>query len=255
MNIRHSDHRNAHAPDGLRLYAVGDIHGRLDLLDALLELIVSDNAGREPKETVVVFAGDYTDRGPDSKGVVDRLIRGLPPGLSPIFLKGNHESFLLSFLQQPASGLNWLYNGGVATLLSYGLQKELVTKALLIGGSRLTEASERFQARLPESHLQFFEELELYHRFGDYFFVHAGVRPGVGLEDQNEEDLLWIRDEFLNWPHDFGAVVVHGHTPVHTPEDYHNRIGIDTYAFQTGKLTAVGLEGPHRWFLSTNASV
>ncbi len=255
MNIRHSNHRNAQAPDGLRLYAVGDIHGRLDLLDALLELIVSDNAGREPKETVLVFVGDYTDRGPDSKGVVDRLITGLPPAISPIFLKGNHESFLLSFLQDPASGLNWLYNGGVTTLLSYGLEKELVTKALLVGGSRLAEASERFKVRLPANHLEFFEKLELYRHLGDYFFVHAGVRLGVGLEDQNEEDLLWIRDEFLNWPHDFGAVVVHGHTPVHTPEDYRNRIGIDTYAFQTGKLTAVGLEGSRRWFLSTNASV
>jgi serine/threonine protein phosphatase 1 len=171
--------------------------------------------------------------------------------MTPVFLKGNHEDFLLSFLHDPLSAAGWLYNGGDATLLSYGVEKRVVEYALWQSRAGLREASAMLRAALPGDHLRFYEALELYYRAGGYFFVHAGVRPGVPLEGQSEEDLLWIREEFLAWPGDFGAVVVHGHTPMLTPEDLHNRIGIDTGAFQTGKLTAVGLEGSRRWFLST----
>jgi len=253
------------APDGVRIYAVGDVHGRLDLLDRLMDLIVGDSAGRDYARTIVVFLGDYVDHGPDSNGVVGRLInirrqRNLlsgrdpgrpPPGFAPLFLKGNHEDFLLSFLQNPASERIWLQNGGEATLLSYGLVREVVGEVFWRGDPGLIKVSSMFRTLLPDDHLRFYQALELCYRAGDYFFVHAGVKPGVGLARQKPDDMLRIGDEFLNWPHHFGAIIVHGHSPVLAPEELHNRIGIDTGAFWTGKLTAVGLEGSRRWFLST----
>jgi serine/threonine protein phosphatase 1 len=251
LSIKISELTNANAPAATRLYAVGDIHGRADLLDRLMGLIEQDNKGRPEAQATLVFLGDYVDRGPASKDVVDRLIEGLPQGLRPVFLKGNHEELLLSFLREPETGLNWLQNGGDATLLSYGVEKTVVQRAFWLGRPGMAEAAATFRALLPEDHLRFYETLELSYRAGDYLFVHAGVRPGVELDRQDEDDMLWIRDEFLSWPHDFGAVVVHGHTPVRAPEDLHNRVGIDTYAFQTGKLTAAGFEGSRRWFLST----
>ncbi len=251
MSIKISEWTNAHAPVGDRFYAIGDVHGRADLLDRLIALIAEDQHGRPEARVFLIFLGDYVDRGPASKGVASRLIQGFPNDFSPIFLKGNHEDLLLSFLLDPASGLNWLQNGGDTTLLSYGLKKEAVQRAFWWGQAGLTEAAAMFRDVLPDNHRTFYESLDLSHRAGDYFFVHGGVKPGVPLDLQSEDDLLWIRDEFLDCTDDFGAVVVHGHTPVLTPEDRRNRIGIDTYAFQTGKLTAVGLEGDRRWFLST----
>lgn len=251
MSVKISPRTNANVPSGLRLYAIGDIHGRLDLLDRLIELIERDNEKHGQAPTKLVFLGDYVDRGPASKGVTDRLTKGLPTGFDPIFLKGNHEDLLLSFLEDPAEGRNWLTNGGDATLLSYGVSKDIVQNAFWRGAPGLAEAGASFSALLPDDHLRFYDGLDLVYRAGDYFFVHGGVKPGVPLDSQNEDDLLWIRNEFLNWPGEFGAVIVHGHTPVPSPEDLHNRIGIDTYAFNSGKLTAVGLEGSRRWFLST----
>ncbi len=251
LEIEVSTRSNANVPDGMRIYAVGDIHGRLDLLDRILDLIGSDSEGRDKAETVLVFLGDYVDRGPNSKGVVARLISGMPPEVTPVFLKGNHENLLLTFLDKPGAGLSWLHNGGDAALLSYGVEPDLVQDALFLGREGLIEANAAFRALLPEDHLQFFRSLKLCYRAGGYLFAHAGVRPGVALDAQAEADLIWIRDEFLNYPGGFGAVVVHGHSPVWAPEDLHNRIGIDTLAFRTGTLTAVALEGPRRWFLST----
>jgi serine/threonine protein phosphatase 1 len=251
LRVRVSDWTNANAPSGVRLYAIGDIHGRADLLDALLNLIERDRSGRKGADVKLVFLGDYIDRGPASKDVVEQLINMLSRGVSPLFLKGNHEDLLLSFLDDPAAGLNWLQNGGDATLLSYGMEKDVVLRAFWHGKAALTEAATIFQALLPDEHLRFYRALDTSYRAGDYFFVHAGVRPGISLDRQEEDDLLWIRDEFLDWPDDFEAVIVHGHTPVRSPDDLRNRIGIDTYAFQTGKLTAVGLEGSSRWFIST----
>src|SRR5262249_20977942 len=151
----------------------------------------------------------------------------------------------------PASGLTWLHNGGTASLASYDVDPSAINDALWLGRRGIIEAAALFRSLLPDDHLRFFRSLKLSYRAGDYFFVHAGVRPGVALEGQTESDLIWIRDEFLNYPYDFGAVVVHGHTPARMPQDLHNRIGIDTLAFHTGKLTAAGLEGTRRWFLST----
>jgi serine/threonine protein phosphatase 1 len=251
LNARLSKLTNAKAPEGTRLYAIGDIHGRADLLEQIIGLIESDNRERNESPATLIFVGDYVDRGPASMGVVDTLIKKLPNGFSPLFLKGNHEDLLLSFLSEPVSALNWLYNGGDATLRSYGVAQDVIQRAFWGGPAGLEEAGDEFRALLPQEHLCFYEALRLSYRAGDYFFVHGGVRPGVPLDRQSEEDLLWIRDEFLNCPDDFGAVVVHGHTPVRAPQDLHNRIGIDTYACHTGKLTAVGLQGSQRWFLST----
>ncbi len=251
MIIKSSGRTNASVPAGMRIYAVGDIHGRLDLLEEILYVIRYDKARRDKAETTLVFLGDYVDRGPDSKGVVTHLLSELPPDITPVFLKGNHESLLLAFLDEPEDGLTWLQNGGNAALLSYGVEPKIILDALSLGSAGLLEASAAFRTLLPDDHLQFYRSLKLSFRAGDYFFAHAGVKPGVGLDQQTEADLLWIRREFLKYPGDFGAVAVHGHTPVRTPEDLHNRIGIDTLAFLTGKLTAVGLEGSNRWFLST----
>jgi len=249
--IKISERTNASVPPRTRIYAVGDIHGRLDLLDRLLDLIEEDRRRREEAETVFVFLGDYVDRGGNSKGVAGRLISGLPDGVTPVFLKGNHEDLLLTFLDRPGFGLNWLYNGGDVSLLSYGVPAGIIRNAYYSGPAALAEAATVFRDLLPEDHLQFYRGLQFSYRAGGYFFVHAGVRPGVALDMQNEQDLIWIREDFLSYPQDLGAVVVHGHTPVASPEDMHNRIGIDTLAFRTGRLTAVGLEGSRRWFLST----
>ncbi len=249
--FRNGNRKQSSAPEGSRLYAIGDIHGRLDLLESLLGLIEGDQEGRAELPVTLIFLGDYIDRGPDSKGVADRLIRGFSPRHSPVFLKGNHEALLLSFLDDPVSGLNWLRNGGDAALLSYGVEQKAIQIALLEGPRGLVEAQRLFQAVLPEDHLRFYEGLKPFCHLGDYFFTHAGVRPNVPLDRQSDDDLLWIRKEFLHSAEDFGAVVVHGHTPALYPQDLHNRIGLDTFAVRTGKLTAAGFEGTERWFLST----
>ena len=251
MTIEASGRPDARVPDGTRIYAVADIHGRLDLLDRILDLIQSDSETRAPASTQLVFLGDYVDRGSDSKGVVSRLIGGLPPGFTPVFLKGNHEAMLMGFLDEPGVGLDWLYNGGNAALLSYGVEHSVVQDAFFRGKAGLAEANVAFRTSLPDDHLQFYRSLRPWFRSGGYFFAHAGVRPGVALDAQAETDLIWIRDDFLRHPSDFGAVVVHGHTPARVPEDLHNRIGIDTLAFRTGRLTSVVLEGSCRWFIST----
>ena len=251
MNTPQSQWTNANAPIGRRIYAVGDIHGRLDLLDELFACIRRDFARRQDVPTLLIFLGDYVDRGPDSKGVVERLIDGTPKGFGRFFLKGNHEDMLLNFLQNPLEAGSWLYNGGDATLFSYGVSSRALRQAMSMRPSGLQDAATELRKLLPDRHRTFFNSLALSLRQGDYFFVHAGVRPRVELEEQSKEDRLWIRDEFLNWEGDYGAVVVHGHSPVESPENLENRIGIDTLAWQSGMLTAVGLEGADRWFIST----
>lgn len=251
LKFWNNDRKQASAPEGVRLYAIVDIHGRLDLLESLLSLIERDQSGRAGMPVVLIFLGDYVDRGPDSKGVVDRLIRGFASPYTPVFLKGNHEDLLLSFLNDADTGPNWLFNGGDAALLSYGVRLETIQLAAWGGPEGLVEAVRQFRLVLPAAHLRFYEGLRLSCRIGGYFFTHAGVRPNVPLDQQSEHDLLWIRKEFLNSKDDFGAVVVHGHTPNRDPQDLRNRIGLDTFAVGTGKLTAAGFEGSRRWFLST----
>jgi len=224
-------------PDGLRVYAVGDIHGRLDLLDPLLARIDADLEGHAAERSLQVFLGDYIDRGDASAQVIDRLIkRG--EATPTVCLKGNHEACLLEFLEEPEILTSWARNGGLTTLLSYGvepvLNADLDTRASL--SASLAET-------MPASHLTFLSSLPLTFACGDFLFVHAGVRPGISLARQREEDLLWIRDAFLCHEAPFEKMIVHGHTPVIEPQVRANRINIDTGAYATGRLTCLRLEG------------
>ena len=234
-------------PPGELLYAIGDIHGRADLLENLLRRIEEDARTDRAGKKTLAFLGDYVDRGPDSCGVVEMLIADLPQGFAAHFLKGNHEALLLGFLDDPLTLDHWLLNGGAETMASYGVD---------IGGLDRLNASpqawrDAFAAVLPETHLGFFKDLELSLAVGDYLFVHAGVRPDVPLDAQVEADLIWIRAPFLDWPEPFGKMVVHGHTPGRVPVTRANRIGIDTGACFTDQLTALRLEGDRRGFLQT----
>jgi serine/threonine protein phosphatase 1 len=236
----------AAAPEGTRLYAVGDCHGRLDLLCALEEEILEDAEAHPADRKVVVYLGDYVDRGPDSSGVIDHLTAAPLKGFESIHLLGNHEAMMLAFLRAgAAAGLTWLINGGEETLASYGLD----VAALKQEPDPLERLREGLDAQLPDSHRDFLESLKRWHREGDYLFVHAGLRPGQPLERQDPEDLIWIREPFLNSAKDHGCVVVHGHTPAREPVEKPNRIGIDTAAVYGGALTALVLEGAGRRYL------
>jgi serine/threonine protein phosphatase 1 len=234
----------ARVPDGVRVYAVGDIHGCAFQLDRLLTAIQAD-AASHTGAVHLVFLGDYVDRGPDSKGVIERLL-ALPSSFSPRFLRGNHDQAILDFLRDPAFYRAWRNFGAAETLVSYGVKPPLFDRA-----EDFAAARDQFAKALPHRHLRFFETLELHFQIGDYFFAHAGVRPGIALEQQTAEDLLWIRDEFLMSKNDFGAVVVHGHTPGDSPVRRSNRICVDTGAYATGRLTAAALHGEHCDFLAT----
>lgn len=228
-------------PDGLALYAVGDIHGRADLLDRLHAAIRADAETRPAVERRIVYLGDYIDRGEDSAGVIDRLVAGPPPGFAAVHLCGNHEDFLLRFLADASVAPHWLHNGGDATLASYGLAVERDWVRL----------QRNLRRALPRRHLAFLEGLALSHAAGGYLFVHAGIRPGLPLDRQRREDLLWIRGEFLDSSVPHGPVVVHGHSIAGEPEIRANRIGIDTGAYMSGRLTCLALEGAARRFIRT----
>ena len=235
-------------PEGRLLYAIGDIHGRADLLDDMLRRIESDARATGPAERLtLVFLGDYVDRGSDSRAVVERLLSGLPRGFETHFLKGNHEAMLLDFLQEPQRLEHWLMNGGEATMCSYGVDTECLWRL----GAAAEAWRDAFAKCLPEAHLEFLKSLKLSVSFGDYLFVHAGVKPGVPLAAQQEEDLIWIRGPFLNCAEPFGKIVVHGHTPGKAPVRRANRIGIDTGACFTNRLTALKLKDGSQEFLQT----
>lgn len=233
-------------PPATRIYAIGDVHGRLDLLDALLAQIAKDaNAMDAPERLVLVLLGDLIDRGPHSQGVVQRayeLVRGeRMSGFEIHVLKGNHEQAMLQFLAGENEGTQWLANGGIEALASYGINA-------IQAPERLRQA---FQDALPQTHRRLLRDLALTHVEGDYAFVHAGVRPGVAWTDQREEDLLWIRREFTDSMADFGYFVVHGHSARDTPEVCANRANIDTRAWSSGVLTCLVLQGQAQRFLST----
>ncbi len=233
--------------EGLRVYAIGDVHGRADLLKRLFALIDADLDRRPPAQAQHVMLGDYVDRGPASREVID-LILARAAQHEIIALKGNHDAFLLQALDDPPAMGDWLLMHGVETLASYGLTSANVA------GSRFSDLARAFAAALPEDHLQFFRGLKSSFSCGDFFFAHAGVRPGIDLERQSEADLIWIRQEFLRHQGDFGKIVVHGHTPVREVERRANRIGIDTAAYATGKLTALVIEGSDLRILDTAAA-
>lgn len=236
----------ASVPDGARVYAIGDIHGRADLLDRLHALIEADFAAKAASTVHVVYLGDYVDRGRDSFGVVERLAEGPSDFVQAWLLRGNHEELLLRFIDDPSVGPFWRQLGGLATLLSYGIDVDRVLKEAGYPG-----LSKQFRTQLPSRHLALFAKLKPFTTIGDYFFCHAGVRPGIPLEQQKQQDMLWIRDQFLDATEDFGKIVVHGHSPVDQPAFCKNRINIDTGAYATGRLTCLVLEGRSRRILST----
>ena len=230
---------------GRRIYAIGDIHGFADRLDALLGMIVADLAASSPVEAEAVFLGDYIDRGPDSAAVLDRLARRDIP-LPFVSLRGNHEALLLDVLADPAGMAHWCRSGGDATLASYDIDISPHGS-----GKALTRAHKALLERMPEPHRRFLADTALHYVAGPYTFVHAGLRPGVPLDQQSEDDLLWIRDAFFRSAHSYDGVVVHGHTPRPRPENETHRINVDTGVFKYGILTCVVLDGAERRFLST----
>lgn len=228
---------DARAPEGVRLYAVGDIHGRHDLLTAMHAHIMQEIVRERPPDWRIVYLGDYTDRGPDSKGVLEFLSRQCAADGRVIALAGNHDIGFLDFLAEPnPAGLFALY-GGVETARSYGVDIDFASlETTMRGHAALVEA-------VPDEHLRFLRDLPFSVAFGDFFFCHAGIRPGVALDAQAPEDLIWIRDEFHRDPRLHPKVVVHGHTPVDRAELMPNRVNIDTGAVFDGLLTTLAVDG------------
>lgn len=236
------DALQASIPDGQRVYAIGDIHGRLDLFEQLLTIIEADDAERGQADTQLVLLGDLIDRGPDSCGVIERAITLLQRGNVRV-LAGNHEEMMLKSLDDDETLRHFLRHGGKETLFSYGLTFEEYAQATL------TTLRARMNQLVPAEHIAFMQAMENQIVCGDYLFVHAGIRPGVPLDQQAVADLRWIRQEFLDHTAPHGHVVVHGHTIADAPVVCPNRIGIDTGAFASGRLTAIGLEQDQRWFI------
>jgi serine/threonine protein phosphatase 1 len=233
-------------PSGYRVYAVGDVHGRLDLLDDALAQIEADIDGRRQAQNIIVFLGDLIDRGPASADVVERLRTYSRDGVRTVFLIGNHEEVLLRLVRGESRFLrDWLSFGGAQCAASYGVSSTAL--------KRMTDdqAVAHLRQKIPEAHRKFLQGFVDTFRIGSYLFVHAGVRPGVPLSEQTQSDLRWIRGPFLENEDDHGFIVVHGHTIASEVDVRGNRVGIDTGAYRTGVLTAMGLEGRDRWFLQT----
>lgn len=236
---------------GAVLWAVGDVHGRNDLLRPLIAQVLEDFAQSNAERRLFVGLGDYVDRGPDSRGVLDSLIElGRRPELECRFLRGNHEIFFERFLIDPDVGSKWCEHGGRAALASYGV----TPPAFVTDTDGWVEASHRTVEVLPQAHRAFLAVLEPSFTCGDYFFAHAGARPGTPLAEQNPEDLMWIRSDFTEASEGFEKVVVHGHTP--SPAFYMDarRIGLDTGAYATGVLTAMRFEDDRRELLQVKAA-
>ncbi len=235
----------ARTPNGMRIYAIGDVHGMDAMLAEAHEKIARDRTTHGDLDDRIIHVGDYVDRGPDSAGVIDRLARLRESDPRVVCLLGNHDELMAGFLSEPVlCGPNWLANGARNTLASYGIA---VPEGMDFAD--LPALAERLAATMPAAHAAFLRDLPLSVRFGDFFFCHAGIRPGVALDRQDPNDLVWIREPFLASGRDHGAVVVHGHTPVPAPEVRANRIGIDTGAVYGGALTVLVLEGSAYRFL------
>lgn len=236
-------------PENKRIYAIGDIHGRVDLLNSIHDVILKDSGSLETEcENSVVYLGDYVDRGFESKEVLDVLVNSPLEGFKAIYLKGNHEDLLLNFLEDFSIGTLWFSLGGDATVYSYGVSSPLGVKQ----DKHFKKIQESLRETLPEEHQRFLLDLKLYHEVGDYLFVHAGIMPGRAMSKQLQEHMMWIRDDFLKHKKDHGKVIVHGHTVTEEPEILSNRIGIDTGACYNGKLTCLVLEGNKKRFLTNS---
>jgi serine/threonine protein phosphatase 1 len=225
----------------MRVYAIGDIHGRIDLVQRIEDRITRD-AQAVPADThlIVVYLGDYIDRGPDSNAVIQHLMTRPPVAGVDIFLKGNHEQVLLDFLDDPQSiAAQWFDFGGIATLMSYGI-REASSK---VQAGRFDELRDELAAAIPPDQLAFLRSLKLSWEAGDYFFVHAGIDPRQPMDRQGPESMLWIREEFISATGPFSRRIVHGHTIVPAVEFLPHRIAVDTGAYATGRLSCVVLEG------------
>jgi len=233
-------------PEGVRVYAIGDIHGRADLLERLHQSIIKD-ANFSEKENRVVYLGDYLDRGPCVKKAIDEVISGLPDTFQTEYLRGNHEDLFLNFLKDAEVLGVWLDLGGHSTLLNYGVQPPVAG----FSPEQAEQIRQALLASVPEKHMAFLKTLKPYTQIGNYFFTHAGIRPGIHLQQQAEEDLYWIRNDFLESKTEHGAKIVHGHTIASRVQDCPNRIGVDTGAYATGVLTCAVLENDQVRFLST----
>lgn len=237
----------ARVPDGVRIYAIGDIHGRNDLLSDLLTKIEADDLSRGSAETQIIFLGDLMDRGPDSAGVIETAMALRVTGKNVRYLMGNHEEVFVRACRKndPKTTRFFIRIGGEATVLSYD-----ITRAEYIALD-MEQLSERLATIVPQSHIDFIETFEDQIVIGDYAFVHAGIRPGVPLAEQKPSDLRWIREDFVGQRGDLEKVVVYGHTIYEAVEERGSRIGIDTGAYASDKLTALALEGGERWYLQT----
>jgi serine/threonine protein phosphatase 1 len=233
-------------PLGYRAYVVGDVHGRVDLLEDLLAKIHAELQHRPAHATLLVFVGDLIDRGPQSAQVLERLRAYRRPEVQTIFLLGNHEEVMLRVLDGDTTlALDWLEFGGLECLQSYGSD---AAQLRYMQGDEVTDIA---RAVIPASHIDFVRGFFDSWRFGDYLFVHAGIRPGINLERQVRADVRWIREPFLSDDRDHGVVVVHGHTISEDVDKRRNRIGIDTGAYRTGVLTALAIEGTQNWIIDT----
>ncbi len=246
LNFSSKSERPPAGAPGFRAYVVGDVHGRLDLLEQLLARIHSELQRHPAAKALLVFVGDLIDRGPSSAHVIERLRTYRREGIQPIFILGNHEEVLLRILRGESQLITkWRWFGGAECLQSYGVEPEQLAQL------SDDEALAVVRGAIPKKHVQFLESFADSCRFGDYLFVHAGIRPGVELDQQSQADLRWIREPFLLDESDHGFVVVHGHTISPEVQDHSNRIGIDTGAYRTGVLTALAIEGSDHWFIDT----
>lgn len=235
---------DARGPDGIRIYAIGDVHGRLDLLQKMHETIARDLAQHPGRDWRVIHLGDYVDRGPDSKGVADFLIAACKADSRTLAIAGNHDIGFLEFLARPSAEGLFAHNGGRETARSYGVDIDFRTpETLRDGHAGLLDA-------VPDSHFAFYRRLGRHLEFGDFFFCHAGIRPGRPLEDQDPDDLIWIRGDFLNYPGLHPKVIVHGHTPEADVEVMANRVNVDTGAFKSGRLSALVIDGAEKAILT-----
>ena len=239
---------DAHGPEGVRLYAIGDVHGRLDLLAAMHQRIESELEWKPVRDWRVIHLGDYVDRGPDSKGVIDFLIAARERDPRHLMLAGNHDIGFLDFLRTPEPEGLFMRYGGVQTALSYGVS--LTADASWFGKMEtMRRGHQALLEAMPPGHVDFLRSLPFSLTFGDFFFCHAGIRPGIPLDQQNPQDLIWIRDVFHDHTGLFPKIVVHGHTPVPEAEVMANRVNVDTLAWQSGMLTALVVDGADKRIL------
>ncbi len=239
----------ARSPEGLRLYALGDVHGCLDDLRRRHAAILADLAANPATDWRIILLGDLIDRGPNSPGVLDWVCAQMSTEPRMLCVRGNHDTYLMEFLRDPSLSEfdNWVTYGGEHTIAQYGV--DLAAHAGLGSGARAALHAD-LTSRVPQRHATMLESLPLTHVYGDFLFVHAGIRPGIALEAQSERDLIWIREPFLSWTEPHAQVVVHGHTPAKSVEAWQNRIGLDTGLVYGGDLSCLVLDGAQRWLLN-----